>query len=81
MRTSNNLENKTPSHTYWDMFMNIRHPHCKLKISKNEFLGITSEKLHIFDETFTLCVFWYHKMVGIEKTSYFPSLSQKMIKN
>ena len=81
MRPSNNLENKTPSHTYWDMFTNIRQPYCKMKILKNDFLRITSEKLHIFDKTFTLCVFWYHKMVGIEKMSYFPHLSRKMIKN
>ena len=69
MRPSNNLENKTPSHTYWDMFMNIRNPYCKSKISKNDFLGITSEKLHIFDKTFTLCVFCYHEMADIEKMS------------
>ena len=75
MRPSKNLENKTPPHTYWDMLMNIRHPYSKLKISKNDFLGITSEKLHTFEKRFTFCVFWYQKMVGIKKMSYFPNFS------
>ena len=75
MRPSNNLENKTPSHTYWDMFMNIRHPYCQLKISKNDFLGITSEKLHIFDNIHIMCILvlqngWYRENVIFSK--FFP---------